>query len=101
MPKRRTLEPVRPSRGGLTPERSDPEKGALFEKVEILFFLAAVLGCVVTLLRAALAVPLPYEMNFGEGPILGVAVRVAQGLGAYPPATQLPYVISPYGPLPY
>jgi len=33
--------------------------------------------------------------------LLGVGVRVAQGLSAYPPATQLPYVISPYGPLPY
>jgi hypothetical protein len=63
--------------------------------------LAVVLGCVVTLLHVALVVPLPYELNFGEGPLLGVGVRVAQRLGAYPPATQLPYVISPYGPVPY
>ena len=101
MSKRRTHAPVRPTRGELTPQPSYPKKDALFEKVEILFFLAAVLGCVVTLLHVVLAVPLPYELNFGEGPILGVAVRVTQGLGAYPPATQLPYVISPYGPLPY
>jgi hypothetical protein len=67
----------------------------------MLFLLAVVLGCVVTLLHVALVVPLPYELDFGEGPLLGVAVRVVQGLGAYPPATQLPYVISPYGPLPY
>ena len=67
----------------------------------MLFLLAAVLGCVVTLLHVALVVPLPYELNFGEGPLLGVGVRVAQRLGAYPPATQLPYVISPYGPVPY
>jgi hypothetical protein len=101
MPKRHTHGSVRPSRGELTPERTYPEKGALFEKVEILFLLAAVLGCVVTLLHVALVVPLPYELDFGEGPLLGVGVRVAQGLSAYPPATQLPYVMSPYGPLPY
>lgn len=101
MPRRHTHGFLRPSRGGLDPEHSYPENRALFEKVEILFLLAAVLGCVITLLHIALVVPLPYEFDFGEGPLLGVAVRVAQGLGAYPPATQLPYVISPYGPLPY
>jgi len=101
MPKMRTYGSRPPNRGELNPERGYPEKGALFEKVEILFLLAAVLGCAVTLLHVALVVPLPYELDFGEGPLLGVAVRVARGLGAYPPATQLPYVISPYGPLPY
>ena len=67
----------------------------------MLFFLAIVLGCVVTLLHVALLVPLPYQLDFAEGMVLGAAVRVAQGLGAYPPATQLPYVFSSYGPLPY
>ena len=90
-----------PTGVGLNPERTYRESRALFEKVEILFLLAAVLGCVVTLIHVALLAPLPYQLDFGEGPILGVAVRVAQGLGAYPPATQLPYVFSPYGPLPY
>jgi hypothetical protein len=101
MPRRQTDGSLRPNGGGLNPERGSPENHALFEKVEILFLLAALSGCVATLLRAALEVPLPYELEFGEGPLLGAAVRVAQGLGAYPPATQLPYVISPYGPLPY
>ena len=90
-----------PTGVGPNPERSYRESRALFEKVEILFLLAAVLGCVVTLIHVALLAPLPYQLDFGEGPMLGVAVRVAQGLGAYPPATQLPYVFSPYGPLPY
>ena len=101
IPKRHTPRSLRPDRGGLKPEPSHPENRGLFEKVEILFLLAAVVGCVVTLLHVALVVPLPYEVNFGEGPLLGIGVRVAQGLSAYPPATQLPYVISPYGPLPY
>ena len=90
-----------PTGPGLNPERSYPESRALFDKVEILFLMAVVLGCMVTFLHVALRVPLPYQLDFGEGPLLGAAVRVAQGLGAYPPATQLPYVISLYGPLPY
>jgi hypothetical protein len=74
---------------------------SLFEKVEILFLLAAALGCLATLFTVVLAVPLPYELDFGEGPLLAVGVRVAHGLSTYPPATELPYVINPYGPLPY
>jgi hypothetical protein len=73
----------------------------VFEKVEILFLLAAALGCLVTLVGAVLAVPLPYALDFAEGPLLGGSVRVAHGLSPYPPATELPYVINPYGPLPY
>ena len=90
-----------PAARGLNPERSYLQSRALFEKIEILFLLAAVLGCVVSFLHVALLVPLPYQLDFAEGMILGAAVRVAQGLGAYPPATQLPYVFSSYGPLPY
>ena len=59
------------------------------------------MGCLVTLLTAIRAVPLPYELDFDEGPVLGVAVRVAHGLSAYPPATEFPYVTNPFGPLPY
>jgi hypothetical protein len=73
----------------------------LFEKVEILFLLAAALGCLVTLVRAVLVVPLPYALDFGEGTLLAESVPVAHGLSPYPPATELPYVIDPYGPLPY
>jgi hypothetical protein len=65
------------------------------------FFLAVAVACVLTLLHVGLMLPLPYEFNFAEGPLLGVGVRVAQGLSAYPPATELPYIMSPYGPLPY
>ena len=90
-----------PAERGLNPEGSYLQSSALFAKVEMLFFLAIVLGCVVTLLHVALLVPLPYQLDFAEGMVLGAAVRVAQGLGAYPPATQLPYVFSSYGPLPY
>ena len=90
-----------PAARELDPERSYPKRRVLFEKTEILFLLATLLGCVVTFVRAALAAPLPYQLDFAEGPLLGGSIRVAQGLGAYPPATQLPYVLSSYGPLPY
>jgi hypothetical protein len=73
----------------------------LFEKAEILFLLSAALGCLVTLFTVVLAVPLHYELFFDEGLLLGVGARVAHGLPMYPPATEFPYVINPYGPLPY
>jgi len=73
----------------------------LLEKVEILFFLAAALGCLVTLVRAVLVMPLPYAWDLAEGSLLGEVVRVAHGLSPYPPATAIPYVINPYGPLPF
>jgi hypothetical protein len=63
--------------------------------------LAAALGCLATLFTVVLAVPLPYELDFDEGLLLGVGVRVAHGLSTYPPATELPYLINPLGPLPY
>jgi hypothetical protein len=78
-----------------------PRSRVLFEKVEILFLLAAGLGCLVTLITVVRAVPLRYELDFDEGPVLGVGVRVAHGLSAYPPATEFPYVTDPFGPLPY
>jgi hypothetical protein len=73
----------------------------LFEKSESLFFSAVALGSLVTFLRVASAVPLPFHLDFGEGPLLGTAVRVARGWGAYPQPDKAPYVISPYGPIPY
>jgi hypothetical protein len=85
----------------MKPEPTYPENRTLFEKVEIVFLLAVGLECLATLFQVILVVPLPYTVDFGEGPLLGVAVRVAQGLSAYPPATQLPYIFSPYGPVPY
>lgn len=72
-----------------------------FEKVEILFFGIVAGVCLVTFLRVVCGVPLPYELEFGEGPLLGIAVRVAHGGSPYPNPTAPPYIISPYGPIPY
>jgi hypothetical protein len=40
-------------------------------------------------------------MNFAEGPLLGVAARVAHGLSCYPDPRPIPYMINPYGPVAY
>jgi hypothetical protein len=76
-------------------------KCQLSEKVEALAFGTVLLGGLVSLLRAALWAPLPFQLNFAEGPFLGVAVRIVHGYPTYPPATTPPYIINPYGPVPY
>jgi len=43
----------------------------------------------------------PYQVDYGEGFVLGMLARMARGLSLYPPATQPPYVINPYGPVGY
>ncbi len=73
----------------------------LFEKVEILFLLVAALGALLTLMRGVMAIPLPYTLDFVEGPLLDGSIRVAHGLTPFPRPTELPYVINSYGPLPY
>lgn len=74
----------------------------LFEKVELLFFSAVGFGCLITLLRLVMGAGLPYQCDYGEGIVLAAATRVARGLSPYPPITQqLPYIINPYGPVPY
>jgi hypothetical protein len=72
----------------------------LFEKAEVLFVLSAVIGASVVLAKAAFEVVVPFQTNYAEGYLLALATRVAHGLGAYPAATELPYVMNPYGPVP-
>lgn len=44
----------------------------------------------------------PYQLDYGEGPILQIALRFAQGESLYPPLNQgYPYVIASYMPLYY
>jgi hypothetical protein len=40
-------------------------------------------------------------MNYGEGPLLGVATQVARGFSCYPDPRPIPYMINPYGPVSY
>ncbi len=74
---------------------------SLFEKVEIFFLMAAAFRCLMTLRHVLPLITLPFQINYVEGPILAAGARAAQGLTIYPPAINIPYIISPYGPLPY
>ncbi len=86
------------SRETVSKTRSD---SAIPRFIEALSLWALVLGCLVAIATALCKVGRPFQMNFGEGPLLASAARIAQGLSAYPPSQLPPYVINPYGPLPY
>jgi hypothetical protein len=77
------------------------KRQSLFENAESLFKWALALGCLVSLVRVAAWVPQPFQLTYGEGPLLGVASRVAHGLSCYPDPRPLPYMINPYGPVGY
>ena len=62
---------------------------------------AVLLGCTATLVLAATTVAVPYQLNYGEGPLLGMGLRLARGGTLYPAASEPPYIINPYGPVPY
>ena len=47
------------------------------------------------------AIAFPYQLDYGEGPILEIALRVAHGEPLYPPINQPPYVIASYEPVYY
>jgi hypothetical protein len=72
----------------------------VFEKAEVFFVLSAIVGASAVLAKAALDLPRPFQMDYGEGHVLALATRIAYGLGAYPPATEPPYVMNPFGPVP-
>jgi hypothetical protein len=69
--------------------------------------VTAILGAALTaqilifFLHAYQAVMFPYQLDYGEGPILQIALRVADGGQMYPPIDRPPYVIASYMPLYY
>lgn len=74
----------------------------------VVTLLAAVLGLVVAAQVALFALhawrftTFPFQLDYGEGPILQIALRFAQGESLYPPLNQgYPYVIASYVPLYY
>lgn len=52
-------------------------------------------------LHGYLTVRFPYQLDYGEGPILQLAMRVAEGRSPYPPVGRPPYEIASYDPLHY
>jgi hypothetical protein len=59
------------------------------------------LQVLIFVLHAYRTLTFPYQLDYGEGPILQIAVRVARGEAMYPPIDQPPYVIASYEPLYY
>jgi hypothetical protein len=45
--------------------------------------------------------PHPFEVNYGEGIVLGVAARMARGEPLYQPISDYPYLVAAYTPLYY
>jgi len=62
---------------------------------------ALVAHTLIFFLHAYQAVTFPYQLDYGEGPILQIALRVAQGHEMYPPIDRPPYIIASYVPLYY
>lgn len=65
--------------------------------------LAALIGLQVLFFvtHAYQALTFAYQLDYGEGPILQIAVRAAEGRSIYPPVDEPPYVIASYLPVYY
>ncbi len=77
------------------------------QSISALSIVSALLGVVVTVqvliffLHAYQAILFPYQLDYGEGPILQIAREVAQGCPMYPPVDRPPYLIASYEPAYY
>lgn len=92
----------------MTPARkASPRRESGSQGRSLLPLVAAILGAALTIhiliffLHAYQAVTFPYQLDYGEGPILQIALRVAQGGDMYPPVDRPPYLIASYLPLYY
>jgi hypothetical protein len=69
--------------------------------------VSAILGAAVAVqvilfvLHAYQAIAFPYQLDYGEGPILQIALEVARGRPMYPPVAEPPYLIASYEPAYY
>jgi hypothetical protein len=69
--------------------------------LETLVAAVAALCLAVTLWQAYVRASIPFELNFGEGLVLGGAVRVLDGSTPYPAPSSFPYVFNTFGPIGY
>lgn len=74
---------------------------SLLPLVAGLLGIATALQVLVFFLHAYQAVTFPYQLDYGEGPILQIARHVAHGGEMYPPVDEPPYLIGSYVPLYY
>jgi hypothetical protein len=59
------------------------------------------IGTAAGLVTALTVLPHPFEINYGEGIVLGVAARFARGEPLYQPVAGYPYLVAAYTPLFY
>ena len=89
-------------KGAVEDERSSRPPGlSLFPVVTAILGTALFLQVAIFLIHAYQAVTFPYQLDYGEGPILQIARHVAQGGEMYPPIDEPPYLIASYVPLYY
>jgi hypothetical protein len=69
--------------------------------VNVILGAALTVHILIFFLHAYQALAFPYQLDYGEGPILQIALRVARGGDMYPPITEPPYLIASYMPLYY
>jgi len=74
--------------------RRDPVVTAITAGVGLLLSLQAI----IFLVHSWGCITFPYQLDYGEGPILQIALRVAAGKELYPDLTGYPYVIASYMP---
>ncbi len=92
-------------RGGRTrspkPEARDPNPHTLMPIITTLLGVVVAVQALIFLLHAYQAITFPYQLDYGEGPILQIAAEVARGRPMYPPVSRPPYIIASYEPAYY
>ncbi len=84
------------SRGSLLAPACRPSHRALSVCVLVAFLIAALLG----LAASAASLQLPYQLDYGEGPLLNHAYRLAQGVQIYTRGLRdYPYLVVNYPPV--
>ncbi|MBN1631658.1 MAG: phospholipid carrier-dependent glycosyltransferase [Thermoleophilia bacterium] len=82
-------------------EKPKGEGSSLLPVISGLLGAAAVLQVFLFLVYAYRSITFPYQLDYGEGPILQIAQHVALGGPMYPPVDEPPYLIASYVPLYY
>jgi len=78
------------------------QQGAsLLPIITVILGVMTVYQLLIFAIHAYRTVTFPYQLDYGEGPLLQIAARVARGEPMYPPLDQPPYTIASYEPLYY
>ena len=83
-------------------EAGEPKPGmSLMPVVSAILGTAVAVQVILFVLHAYQAIVFPYQLDYGEGPILQIAIEVARGRPMYPPVARPPYLIASYEPAYY